>query len=235
MASGNFSDLLYSFVIFAEVMVWVRYGPASHGQSPMTPDIIDIPTLALCVSISALLLSAATAWFTLFHRGTLRATRPTVICFGYDQRESVSSAKGSFKIFLRTLLYTTGSRGKMVEHMYARVTRGDQTQSFSVWVYDVERGSGLYIGPTGLAADHHFLSNQLQYQFDAGEYKVTLFAKCVGDREPVQLLDCGSFQVEKSQADAVMAETSSLVFDWSSESKTYAGVLKPQAIVRGQS
>jgi hypothetical protein len=83
---------------------------------------------ALVVSMFALAISATTAWLTLFRRGTVLMTQPTVIFFGFDERSSP-------KIFLRTLLFSTSKRGRIIESIYVNVACEDIQQDFNVWVY----------------------------------------------------------------------------------------------------
>jgi hypothetical protein len=70
----------------------------------------------------------------MFRRGTVRMTAPTVIFFGPDGGPS-EDRKLSAKVFLRTLLYSTSKRGRIVESMYVRLRRGESAQTFNIWVY----------------------------------------------------------------------------------------------------
>lgn len=93
------------------------------------------------ISVLALLISGTTLWLTHLWRGALKMTRPTVVFFGPDGNEG-----GISKVFLRTLLYSTGKRGIVLEHLFIRLRRGETQQNFNVWVYgekDLARGSGL--------------------------------------------------------------------------------------------
>ena len=68
---------------------------------------MDHGSLSLLVSITSLAISATAAWFTLFHHGAVRMTRPTTIFFGPDGK----TFSGSPKVYLRTLLFSTSKRG----------------------------------------------------------------------------------------------------------------------------
>jgi hypothetical protein len=57
--------------------------------------------LSTVISILSLAISVAVAWLTLFRCGTLRMTPPVQVAFTF--------LNGTQKIFLRTLLYATGS------------------------------------------------------------------------------------------------------------------------------
>jgi hypothetical protein len=64
------------------------------------------------------------------------------------------------KVFLRTLLFLTSKRGRVIECMYVALSRNETRQNFNIWVYGAEkklvRGSGLFVGETGVEANHHF-------------------------------------------------------------------------------
>lgn len=116
--------------------------------------------VALAVSVLSLAVSAVTAWLTLFRRGTVRMTQPTVIFFGPDSPRS-GREKGLPKIYLRTLLFSTSKRGRVIESMHVSLERSETRQNFNIWVHGDDklvRGSGLYVGATGVAANHHFLT-----------------------------------------------------------------------------
>ena len=94
------------------------------------------------VSVSALLVSLFTAWFTIFRRGVVRSTHPSFISFSYDFIEGKTPWA---KIFLRTLIFSTGKRGQVIESLFLRVHEGGRTAEFSFWGYGDEklvRGSG---------------------------------------------------------------------------------------------
>lgn len=165
------------------------------------------------VSVLAPTISALTAWLTLIRRGTVRATKPAVIYFGHD-----SAGFGPPKVFLRTLLYSTAKRGRVIESMYATLKRGDVRQSFHTWVYGDKpllRGSGLFVGDTGVAANHHFMNpnNETQFQFDAGRYTLEVLAQLVGDRSAVTLFS-QELEVTSELALALEDHLVGLYWDW---------------------
>lgn len=126
--------------------------------------------LGVAISILSLGISATTMYFTWFRRGRLAMTKPALVFFGHDAATP--------KIFLRTLLYSTSQRGKMIEHLYAKLIRGGTEQVFGFWGYaattEISPGSGLYVSQTGVSANHHFvLSEQYSgYEFVAGDYTI---------------------------------------------------------------
>ena len=81
------------------------------------------------ISVTALAVSAITAWLTLLRRGTIRMAQPTLVFFGPD------GPAGGPKVFLRTLLYSPAKRGQIVENMFVKLRRGESVQNFNIWVY----------------------------------------------------------------------------------------------------
>lgn len=95
--------------------------------SPLSPKMM--PIVATAISLFALVISAITAWLTLFRKGTLMMTRPTVIFFGPDGPPSQGA---EVKIFLRTLLYSTAKRAQILENMYVTLRRRESVQTFNI-------------------------------------------------------------------------------------------------------
>lgn len=134
--------------------------------------------ISLLISIVALAVSMLTAWLTLLRRGTVHMTQPTMIFFGPDGDDSESNRNP--KVYLRTLLYSTARRGRVLESMYVRIRRGETSQNFNIWVYGdklLQRGSGLFIPETGIATNHHFLlpRDGASFEFLTGKYFVEVF------------------------------------------------------------
>lgn len=139
--------------------------------------------ISVALSGLAVLVSCATAWLTLFRRGTILMTQPTQIFLGPDNLRK--GPLGPPKVFLRTLLYCTGKRGQIVENMFVRLHRGQTAQTFNIWIYgddSLERGSGLYVGESGVVCNHNFLvpSDGTRFDFLPGEYQLDVFASLVG-------------------------------------------------------
>ena len=87
-------------------------------------------------------------------------TQPTVIFFGPDLPRSHDDAPPP-KVFLRTLLFSTSKRGRVIESIHVAPSRNETHQNFNIWVYGDDklvRGSGLFVGENGVAANHHFLT-----------------------------------------------------------------------------
>ncbi len=142
---------------------------------------------SITISIVALLVSLGTFWLLYIDRGRLRMTKPTIVFIGFDAPKSIP------KVFFRTLLYSTATRGQVVEGMYVVVRHDGRECIFSFWGYgDVGKlspGSGLYVDRTGVTFDHHFLISidDKRYCFGVGEYEIDVIANVVGCRKPVKL------------------------------------------------
>src|SRR3989344_4406048 len=134
------------------------------------------------VSLIALAVSLFTLWFTILRRGTVRSTHPSFVAFRYDFVErSVPQAK----IFFRSLLFSTGKRGQVIESLFLRVREGSRQAEFSFWGLgdkDLIRGSGLFVPETGVATNHHFnpVDAETLFLFSQGSYSLELVAKLVG-------------------------------------------------------
>ena len=146
-------------------------------------DYVSIP-----LSVISLAISLGTFWLAVLHRGRLAMTKPTIVFFGYD-----TVPKPTPKVFLRTLLYSTATRGQVVEGMYAIVRHGDAERVFSFWGYgETEKlspGSGLHVSRTGMAVNHHFVLSVHEdaYQFEPGSYEIDVIADVVGRKKPIKL------------------------------------------------
>jgi hypothetical protein len=94
------------------------------------------------------------------------------------------------KVYLRTLLFSTSQRGRVIQSMHVALLRNETRQNF--WVYGEERlarGSGLFVGETGVVANHHFLTPQdaNSFRFTEGHYQLEVFAHLLGDQKPTKL------------------------------------------------
>jgi len=181
------------------------------------------------MSAAALAVSVTTAWFTLLRRGKLKMTRPVVVYFGADGPIRVDGTPKK-KVYLRTLMYSTGKRGCVIEAMFITLHRGETRQTFNVWVYGEEkltRGSGLFVGETGLACNHHFLlpSDGTDFLFLAGEYRLDIFATVVGDTTPAKLCSM-SLTVTDVVARQLQVPENGAYFDWGPESQQYVVHIK---------
>ncbi len=176
------------------------------------------------VSALALAVSATTAWLSLFRRGTVKMTQPTVIYFGPDAPRARESAPPP-KVFLRTLLFATSKRGRIIESMHVSLARNETHQTFNIWVYGEEklvRGSGLFVGESGVTANHHFLTpkDATSFQFSAGHYRLDVYARLLGDNKP-KLLFSQALEVTPDVAATLKESGTGLYFDWGADSSRY--------------
>ena len=183
-----------------------------------------IALVGLVISVLALSVSAGTAWMTLFRRGLISMTQPTVIYFGPDGSRYSMEPKHQ-KVFFRTLLYSTGKKGQIVENMFIRLHRGETRQNFNIWVYgdeELRRGSGLFVPEEGVATNHHFLppSDIESFRFTTGHYVMEVFATIVGAARVRQLFSV-QLDVSQEEANALSQGNAGLYFDWGSDSGRY--------------
>src|SRR5260221_7320406 len=136
---------------------------------------VIVENMALTISIVSLIISGLTFWLTRIRKGSLRMTRPSIICFlGQNGNDEP-------KIFIRTLLYATADQGQYIQNMFVRLHRAERIQNFNIWAYGdngIVRGSGLFASKTGVSANHHFLlpPNE-QWIFAAGDYRLEIFVE----------------------------------------------------------
>lgn len=176
--------------------------------------------ISIVISVLALVISGVTAWFALFHGGTIKMTQPTIFFFGPD------GTSGPPKVFLRSLLFSTANKGHIVENLYVKLRRGESVQNFNIWVYGqkeaLARGSGLFVGKEGVACNHHFLLPQdgAPFKFLSGEYTLQVFVSLIGKKKPI-LLFTQKLSLSQAFADEINSENSGVFYDWGPDSKRY--------------
>ena len=178
--------------------------------------------VALVISALALATSLVTAWLTLFRGGTVKMTHPSVIFLGPD---SGPPSDRKPKVYLRTLLFCTAKRGRVIESMYVTLSRNESRQNFSVWVNGddrLSRGSGMFVGETGVVANHHFLTprDDNSFRFQDGLYKLEVYAKLIDERSTVRLFS-HELLIDKNQSDALKDPQTGIYFDWGPDAGKY--------------
>ena len=151
-------------------------------------------------------------------------TQPTVIFFGPDGG-SRPGRRRHFKVFLRTLLYSSSNRGQTIESLHVNLQRGESRQNFSIWVYgddSLARGSGLFVPKEGVACNHHFLlpEDVNDFRLMAGEYVLRVFAKKVNAQTPSELATI-RLHISEPQAVELQGENSGIYFDWGPDQQAY--------------
>lgn len=148
-------------------------------------------------------------------------TKPALVFFGFD------SEPRKAKIFLRSLLYSTSIRGKVVASMYAKLSRNDWEQIFSFWGYGetekISPGSGLFVSQSGVAANHHFVlsASHADFEWRTGNYTVQVYAQLAAKAAPSEL---ASFviSVEERHAQA-LREGRGVLFEFFPDRQSYVG------------
>jgi hypothetical protein len=84
------------------------------------------------------------------------------------------------------------------------------------------RGSGLFVGETGVAANHHFLTPKdgSSFHFTEGRYKLDVFAHLLGEQKPTQLFS-QVLEVTHDIATALKERSAGVYFDWGPDSSRY--------------
>jgi hypothetical protein len=184
-----------------------------------------VDPFSLAISTLSLAVSAVTAWLTIFRRGIVKMTQPTVIFFGPDTPRSQHDTPLP-KIYLRTLLFATSKRGRVIESMHVALSRNETHQNFNIWVYGerkkLVRGSGLFVGETGISANHHFLTphDGNAFRFTEGHYEMNVFAHLLGDPRPIQLFS-QALDISRDIAAALEERNAGVYFDWGPDSSRY--------------
>jgi hypothetical protein len=182
------------------------------------------------VSIVALSVSLLTAWFTILRRGSVRSTRPSFIAIRYD---FVGKAAPQAKVFLRSMLFTTGKRGHVIESLSLHVREGNRGAEFSFWGHgdkDLIRGSGLFIPESGVVTNHHFnpTDSEKVFVFSAGGYTIELIAHVFGRKRPAVLWQ-GVLQLSESPFGTTIARDTAVYFSWSPHWQRYVSTIESRA------
>lgn len=130
------------------------------------------------------------------------------------------------KVYLRALLFSSSKRGRIIESMHAALWRNEMHQNFNIWVYGerekLVRGSGLFVGETGVSANHHFLTptDGRSFSFTEGHYKLDVFARLLGDQKPTRLFS-QTLDISRDIAASLEERGAGLYFDWGPDSSRY--------------
>lgn len=175
----------------------------------------------------ALVLGLYQLWLTSVRRGSIKMTRPTWIAFTHDVSRGGNDGRKA-KIYLRAMLYSTGGRGHVVESMYVRLlwsSDGKRHRTFSFWVFGedrLSRGSGLYVGPSGIALNHHFLLSERDpdFAFVQQTYTVEVYASVVGWKT-IQLFSA-DLCLSSEEAASIIRDGSTVFFTWEPHQERYS-------------
>lgn len=153
-------------------------------------------------------------------------TRPTLLCLRLELHDRIP------KIFLRTLLFTSGTKGRVVESMFLKVHQRAKTYVFDFWGHTesgkLTPGSGLFVGPTGIACDHHFnpRRDSDDFLFAEGEYRVEVFAAIIGQSRSTKLAELAFTVGEQQAAELSRVTDVALYLLWNVDTRTYDGYLE---------
>jgi hypothetical protein len=110
--------------------------------------------------------------------------------------------------------------------MYVALSRNETRQNFSVWVYGVDkklvRGSGLFVGETGVEANHHFLTprDDNSFRFTEGRYTLEVFARLIEDSGHIRLFS-QTLKISPETAAGLVKPHAGVYFDWGPDSSRY--------------
>jgi hypothetical protein len=81
---------------------------------------------------------------------------------------------------------------------------------------------GLFVGETGIAANHHFLvpRDGSSFRFIEGGYRLDVFARILGDQKAT-LLFSQTLEISREIAAALAEPGVGLYFDWGPDSSRY--------------
>ena len=187
-------------------------------------------TISPVISIIALAVSLFTLWFTILRRGSVRSTHPSFIALRYD---FVDKFVAQAKIFLRTLLFSTGKRGLVIENLFLRVSEGERSEEFSFWGYgenDLVRGSGIFVPEIGVVTYHHFnpLHIEKLFWFTQGTYTLEFVAKVVGKKRLISLWTI-QLDVPAGAYDTSIPRDRAIFFNWSPKERRYVASVEKRS------
>jgi hypothetical protein len=179
--------------------------------------------LTLAVALAAFVLSALSLWLAQLRRGRVFLTQPTIFFFGWDRQGSLHVPK----IMFRSALFSSGNKGRILESMYVLVKTVDGQFEFPFWGYDdgkgMVRGSGLFVGPSGHVAYHHFnpLNDEHIFAYSGISYEVEVWAKVFNQNGNI-LLGKYQFCLEDSKLAVELAHSESgVLWSWSPQDRRY--------------
>ena len=131
------------------------------------------------------------------------------------------------KIMFRSALFSSGNKGRILESMYVVVTTIDGRFEFPFWGYDdgkgMVRGSGLFIGPTGHVAYHHFnpLNDEHVFAYSGTNYEIEVWTKLFSQNGNI-LLGTHQFSLEDPEIATELAHgESGILWSWSPQDRKY--------------
>lgn len=179
------------------------------------------PLVTILLSGGSFLLSLYTLWVTQIRRGRVKMTRPTLIFLAREKDD------GRYKIFLRTHLFCTSNRGRVVENMFVRLSNRGGSYVFDFWGYgETDKlflGSGLFVGQSGATFNHHFVLRRSDTDFLVwdGDYKIEIYATLAGEKHPSRLMEVDLNLGSQLAAEMVQIVQLGLFFEWDAAQQQY--------------
>ncbi|TGK08995.1 hypothetical protein EHO60_13300 [Leptospira fletcheri] len=139
-------------------------------------------------------------------------TAPSLFFLGPD------GSNDDLKVYLKSLIYCTSNKGRLIENMYVKLQRGETSQNFNIWVHgekdNLSRGSGLFVGQNGVVLNHHFLlpKDGSRFYLLAGNYKLNVYAMIVGENKGY-LLETIRFEISETQENNLKEKGAGIFFD----------------------
>ena len=183
--------------------------------------------LPLILSSIAIILSGLTLYFVNFWGGKVHMVKPSQVWFGFSKPRKMGAA-----IFVKSLIYSSGIQGRVIESMYVTLERGETKQSFNIWNIgqktNMYRPGGLRVNKGGYLGDHVFLlpKDSSEFTFSDGKYLLEIFARLAGDKNPVKLQSIKLFVPQNLSNKA--SNTRGIYFDLHSDAKEYVVSLDHQ-------
>jgi hypothetical protein len=82
-------------------------------------------------------------------------------------------------------------------------------------------GSGLFVGPTGIACDHHFNPHRCSdFHYVEGGYRIEIFVVPVGKEQSTKLMEVAFTVGVQSVADFVRFKDMALFLEWNADRAT---------------
>ena len=125
------------------------------------------------------------------------------------------------------MLYSTASKGNVLESMFVKLRRGETQQNFSFWVCGergrLASGCGLHVAQSGIALDHHFVlpKDGSRFEFLPGKYIVEVFGTLVGKSMPL-LLARTELTLTAEHAKSLKSPDENVYFEWWPDSMRYS-------------
>lgn len=169
----------------------------------------------------AVIISFTVLYLTHLRGGTVKMTQPSLVAFLLE--------RGSPKICLQTLLFSTNHRGNVIENIWLKLKNNKQYYNFTLWAYrkekEIIKGSGLFVSREGNPNMHYFLLNAFRTEnlFIEGNIRLQIYCDIINHKSEVLLGEINIF-FNKEHIPALKAGDK-ILFDWDPTDKKYTPCL----------